>query len=109
MNYIFLQAPGGIDPSIINAAFLFLMIAIFYFFMIRPQTQKQKAQTKFMDELKKGDDVATASGILGRINKIDNEIVTLEVGTKTFIQVTKNAISKEMSEAVFSKEVAKAK
>lgn len=108
MNYLFLQADGG-NAGLINAAFLFAMIAIFYFFMIRPQTQKQKAQTKFMDELKKGDDVVTASGMLGRINKIDNEIVTLEVGTKTFIQVTKNAISKEMSEAVFNKEIAKAK
>ena len=97
------------DPAIINGLFLVAMVGVFYFFMIRPQTQKQKAQTAFMEGLKRGDDVVTASGMLGRVNKIENEIVTLEVGTKTFIQVTKNAISKEMSEAVFSKEVAKAK
>lgn len=103
MNYILLQADGG-SAGIINAVFLFAMIAIFYFFMIRPQTQKQKAQNQFMDELKKGDDIVTASGILGRINKIDGQIVTLEVGTKTFIRVTKNAISKEMTEAIKASE-----
>ena len=108
MNYIFLQVDGG-NAGIINAVFLVAMIAIFYFFMIRPQTQKQKEQRSFMDDLKKGDDVVTGSGMLGRINKIDNEIVTLEVGTKTFIQVTKNSISKEMTEAVFNQEIAKAK
>lgn len=108
MDYLFLQAANP-NASIINAVFLFAMIAIFYFFMIRPQTQKQKAQTAFMADLKKGDDVVTGSGMLGRINKIEEEIVTLEVGTKTYIQVTKNAISKEMTEAVFSKEMAKAK
>jgi len=108
MNYLFLQA-AGIDPAIINGLFLVAMVAIFYFFMIRPQTQKQKAQTAFMEGLKKGDDVVTGSGMLGRVNKIENEIITLEVGSKTYVQVTKNAVSKEMTEAVFSKEVAKAK
>lgn len=108
MNYLFLQAGNPGDPWI--TAIMFSSIAlVFYFFMIRPQSQKQKAQTNFMADLKKGDDVVTGSGMLGRINKIENEIVTLEVGTKTYIQVTKNAISKEMTEAVFSKEVAKAK
>lgn len=57
-----------------------------------------------MEELEKGDDVVTASGIIGKINKIEDNIVQLEVGTKTYIRVTKNAISKEMTESVFKAE-----
>lgn len=109
MQFILLQAAGGANAGLINMAFIAAMIAIFYFFMIRPQSQKQKEQRTFMEDLKKGDDVVTASGILGRINKIDEDIVTLEVGTKTYIQVTRNAISKDMTEGVFAKEKGTAK
>ena len=61
-----------------------------------------RSQKNFVDGIKKGDQVVTASGILGRINKIEDEIVTLEVGNKTYIQVTKNAISKEMTEQIYA-------
>lgn len=93
---LFLQAAG---PGWVNMVFLVAMIAIFWLFMIRPQQKKQKEQTTFLDALEKGEEVVTASGIIGRINKIEDQIVTLEVGVKTYIRVTKNAISKEMTQA----------
>jgi preprotein translocase subunit YajC len=49
-------------------------------------------------------DVVTASGILGRINKIEGEIVTLEVGSKSYIRLTKSAISKDITEQVYGKD-----
>ena len=55
-----------------------------------------------MAALEKGDDVVTSSGILGKINKIEDEIITLEVGSKTYIRVTRNAISKEMTDSVYA-------
>ncbi|MCL4157697.1 UNVERIFIED_CONTAM: hypothetical protein GTU68_011736 [Idotea baltica] len=76
------------------------MFLIIYFFMIRPQTKRQNEQKKFMAALEKGDDVVTSSGILGKINKIEDEIITLEVGTKTYIRITKSAISKEMTDSL---------
>lgn len=91
--------PGS--AGTINFLFIGLMILIFWFFLIRPQTKKQKEQNTFVDAMQKGDDIVTTSGILGRINKIEDQIVTLEVGTKTYIRVTKNAISKELTEAVY--------
>ena len=94
-----LQSGSG---GMLNLLFFGAMILIFWLFLIRPQTKKQKEQKRFMGALEKGDDVVTASGILGRINKIEGEIVTLEVGTKTYIRVTKNAISKEMTDAVYT-------
>ncbi len=72
---------------------------VFYFFFIRPQQKKAKSQTNFLANINKGDDVVTASGIIGKINKIEDDIVTLQVDQKTFIRVTKNSISKEMTEA----------
>ena len=95
-----MQLDGG--SGLINLVFLGAMFLIFWLFLIRPQAKKQKEQKNFVDGIKKGDQVVTASGILGRINKIEDEIVTLEVGNKTYIQVTKNAISKEMTEQIYA-------
>jgi preprotein translocase subunit YajC len=85
-----------------NSAFSFifpaLMLAFFYFFFIRPQIKKQKEQSAFSSELKKGDEVVTASGIIGHINKIEEQTVTLELDSKTFIKVVPSAISKEMTD-----------
>lgn len=97
---ILLQFGGG--AGLTNLIFLGAMFLIFWLFLIRPQAKKQKEQKNFIDAVKKGDQVVTASGILGRINKIEDEIVTLEVGNKTYIQVTKNAISKEMTEQIYA-------
>lgn len=76
------------------------IVIVFYFFFMRPQQKKQKQQSKFISELNKGDEVATASGIIGKINKIEGEVVTLQVDQKTFIRVTKNSISKEMTDSL---------
>lgn len=91
-----LQASAGT----LNLVFFAAMILIFWLFLIRPQAKKQREQKSFMDSLEKGEDVVTNSGILGRINKIEGEIITLEIASKVFIRVTKNAISKEMTDAV---------
>lgn len=82
---------------------LLMILVVFYFFMIRPQMTKQKEQTAFADSLEKGKEVVTASGIIGKINKIDGGVITLEVANGTFIRVVKSAISKEMTEAFATK------
>lgn len=80
------------------------MFVVIYFFMIRPQTKKTKEQQTFISDLQKGDEVVTSSGIVGRINKIEDNIVHLQIDTKTFIKVLKSAVSKEMSAVLHSKE-----
>ncbi len=79
---------------------LVLMIVVFYFFMIRPQAKKQREQQQFMQDLEKGKRVVTASGIMGKITKMDEKTVTLEVDPKTHIRFAKSAISKEMTDAL---------
>jgi len=98
-NLILLQIGGA---GTINILFMVAIFAVFYFFLIRPQAKKQKDQTKFVDQLEKGSEVITASGIVGKINKIEGNFVTLQVDTKTFLKVTKSAISKEMTDLLSS-------
>lgn len=97
MSILFLQAAGG---QYLNLLFFALIFVVFYFFLIRPQARKQKEQAKFVENMQKGDEVVTGSGIIGRINKMEGDIVTLEIATKVYLRILKSAISKEMTEAV---------
>jgi preprotein translocase subunit YajC len=88
------------QPSVIGSLWpLLLMFVVVFFFFIRPQAKRQKEQAKFLDAIDKGEEVVTTSGIIGRINKIEGNIVTLAIGEKNFIRITKGAISKEMTDA----------
>ncbi len=82
----------------VNLMIPLAIVAVFYLFILRPQSKMKKEQEEFMDQLEKGDEVVTGSGIFGRVNKVDGNIITLQVDTKTFIRVTKSAISKELTE-----------
>ncbi len=84
-----------------NLIFMGLLIGVMYLFFIRPQAKKQKAQMKFLDEMKKGDEVVTGSGVIGKITKMDEKVVTLQISQKGFIDVLKSSISKEMTDAYY--------
>lgn len=86
----------------IQLIFFGAMLLIFWFFLIRPQAKRQREQANFTKEISKGDEVVTASGIIGKVNKIEGDVITLEVGSKLFIPFTRSAISKEMTDAFFS-------
>ena len=95
---LYLQAGGGLFT---NGFFMIAMLAVLVFTMILPQRRRSKQQKEFMGSLAKGQRVVTASGILGLIDKVDEQVVTLNVGNKTYLQVTKNAISKELTDAIY--------
>lgn len=100
MEILLLQAGGA--GMYTNFIFIGAMILIFWLFLIRPQQKRQGEQKKFMDALQKGEEVVTASGIIGRINKIEENIITLEIAKNTYIRVTRNSISKEMTESLIT-------
>jgi preprotein translocase subunit YajC len=102
MNLITIFLQSSVSPGMINLLFFGMIFLVFYFFMIRPQAKKQKEQTNFQEAMEKGDEVVTSSGILGKINRVEDNIITLEVGNKTYIRVTRGSISKEMTDAVFA-------
>ncbi len=99
-SLILLQAGNSGNP-IMSFVFIGAMFLVFWLFIIRPQAKRQREQKQFNDTLQKGEEVATASGILGRITKIEDNIITLEVGTKVYIRVVRSAISKEMTESLY--------
>ena len=70
-----------------------LMFVVMYFLMIRPQQKRAKEQRAMMEALAKGDEVVTAGGILGKISKVGDTYVTLEVATGTDIVVQRNSIT----------------
>lgn len=75
-----------------------IIIGVFYFFLIRPQAKKQKETQTFLQALKVGDQVVTASGILGRIAAMTDQIVTLEVANAVQIKVLRAQVL--MSQAI---------
>jgi preprotein translocase subunit YajC len=97
MLLFFQASPGG--GNLFNLLLFPLLLVIMYFFFIRPQQKKQKDQTAFQKDIKKGDEVVTLSGMIGRVNKLDGEIISLEIGTKSYVNILKSSISKEMTEA----------
>ena len=70
-----------------------LIFLVMYFLMIRPQQKRAKEQKAMMEALAKGDEVVTIGGILGKVSKVTDQHVTVEVATGTEIVVQKHAVS----------------
>jgi len=69
-----------------------LMFVLLYFLMIRPQMKRTKEHRSMTESLQKGDEVITAGGVLGRITKISDPYVSLEIAPNTEVQVQKSAV-----------------
>ncbi len=101
INTVLAQAaPGG---GILGQVFLFgSIILIMYFFMIRPQQKKQKETKKFIDEIKKGDEVVTIGGLHGKVYSVDGDTIQLELDRGLKVTVEKSAISMDFSKKTSS-------
>ena len=86
-------ADPGLMGNLTTFAPLLIMFVVMYFLMIRPQQKRQKELKAMMDALAKGDEVVTAGGILGRVSKVTDTYVTLEVAAGTEMVVQKNAVT----------------
>ena len=84
-------SPQGGD-TLMGMLPIILMFVILYFLMIRPQMKKAKEHKAMVDALQKGDEVV-AVGILGKIEKISDNYVSLEIAPNTTIQVQKQAVT----------------
>ena len=95
LNLIFLQAAEGAAQQGSQWSFWIMMILIFvvfYFFMIRPQTKKQKELQKQRDEMKKGDKVVTAGGIYGEIKEVQENALLITIAKDVTIKVDKQSV-----------------
>ena len=71
---------------------LVLMFVVLYFVMIRPQMKRQKEHRSMIDALAKGDEVATAGGLLGKVSKLGEGYMTLELAPGIEVQVQRSAV-----------------
>lgn len=102
MLYILIQ---GQSASLMNQLPMFaVLLGIIYFFFIRPSAKKQKDQDTFLTSLEKGKEIVTSSGLIGKITKMDDKEITLQVSEKTFVRMTKGSISNELTKAFFKVE-----
>ena len=75
---------------------LVLMFVVLYFIMIRPQMKRQKEHKAMIDALAKGDEVVTSGGVLGKVSKIGDTFVGLEVAQGVEIQIQRSAVVQVM-------------
>jgi len=95
---IFLMQPqgSGADANPLGSLLpLVLVIAVFYFFMIRPQMKKQKEVRVFREGIKKGDKVLTVGGIYGKVVEVKDTTVLLEISDGVRIKVDKAGLVKD--------------
>ena len=88
------QAAG---PSpMANILLLVGMFVVFYFILIRPQQKRQKEHRNLVASLKKGDEVVTSGGILGKLTDVSDQYVTVEISDNVTIKLQRSAISAVM-------------
>jgi preprotein translocase subunit YajC len=87
------DAAGG---GMIGLLFPILLIVAFYFLLIRPQTKRAKEHKQMVEALKKGDEVVTGGGVLGRITEVGDNFIQLEVTDGVQLRVQKQAVASLM-------------
>jgi preprotein translocase subunit YajC len=71
---------------------LFLLIVVFYFLILRPQQKRSREQKAMMDALQKGDEIVTTGGLVGRVSRLGDNYVSIEVADNVVVQVQKSAV-----------------
>jgi preprotein translocase subunit YajC len=84
-------APAG-DAGLMGFLPIILMFVLLYFLMIRPQMKRAKEHKAMVDALQKGDEVVAAGGVLGRITRVTEAYVSVEIAANVEISVQKGAV-----------------
>ena len=95
LNLLSAGAASANEPSslLIQFGFVPVLIVIMYFFIIRPQTQAQKAQKAKLAAIKKGDQVLTGGGLLGKVVKVDGDYADVELAPGLKVRALKSTIA----------------
>ena len=99
MHIQLLQAAGGSNPAF-SMILMVGMVAVMYFFMIRPQAKRAKEQKKFGETIGSGEEIVTTSGIHGKIINVNEDgTLKVEISRGVFITIERSAVSMEMTAA----------
>ena len=94
-------ATGGNDSSLISLLPLVLMFVVLYFIMIRPQMKKQKEHKAMVEALAKGDEVVIAGGVLGRVARLGESFLHVEVANGVELQVQRGSVAQVLPKGTF--------
>ncbi len=86
-------AGGGAESSLMSFLPLILMFAVLYFIMIRPQMKRQKEHRNMLSAMAKGDEVVTNGGMVGKVTKVGEAYIGIEIAEGTEITVQKSAVT----------------
>jgi preprotein translocase subunit YajC len=85
-------AGGDMQSSLMSMLPLLLMFVVLYFVMIRPQMKKQKEHKTMIDALAKGDEIITAGGFLGKVSKLGDSFLSIELANGVEVQMQRSAV-----------------
>ena len=86
------QAGGAQGGGFESLLLIVVMFGVLYFLMIRPQMKRTKEHKAMIDALQKGDEIVTAGGILGRVSRLNENYVTMEIAPNVEVQVQRPAV-----------------
>lgn len=96
MNFLFIilqQQPDGGIASLVSSLLPFiLIIAVFYFLILRPQQKRQKERAKLLEGVKKGDKIITSGGIHGTVEGVEDDSVLVKIADNVKVKMDKAAI-----------------
>ena len=87
------SAAGGAESSLMSFLPLILMFAVLYFIMIRPQMKRQKEHRNMLSAMAKGDEVVTSGGLVGKVTKVSEAYIGIEISEGTEVTVQKAAVT----------------
>ena len=96
-------AGGDLQSTLMSMLPLVLMFVVLYFVMIRPQMKKQKEHKSMIDALAKGDEVVVAGGLIGRVAKMGETMLNVEVANGVELQVQRSAVVQVLPKGTFGK------
>ena len=94
-------ATGGTESTLLSLLPLVLMFVVLYFIMIRPQMKRQKEHKAMVEALAKGDEVVIGGGVLGRVSKLGDSFLHVEVANGVELQVQRAAVVQVMPKGTF--------
>lgn len=97
-------APGApaspVQGMLVSLPIWLALFAMFYFGIIRPQRAQQKKQQDFLSTLARGDEVVTASGLIGTIRGLTDRVVTLEIAPNTEVKMMRGQVQAKLKETL---------
>ena len=93
INFAHAQAAAQQPSMLASFIPLILIFLIFYFLLIRPQQKKQKEHKVLLDSIQRGDEILSSGGILGKVIKVDNDKLTVEIAKNVNVTIIRSTVA----------------